>query len=205
LDIDGNQYRTVKIGNQWWMAENLKVTRFRNGQSIYEAVTTEDWIAVPSAYCLYGGSAQAPGFLYNWGAVSDTAGLAPEGWRIPTDDDWKQLERVIGMTAGESDRTGWRGSDEGEKLKMEALTGWAFFDNVWATNESGFSAEAGSCRLFDGTFGNPGLKYNGFWWTISENGTDEAWFRNLDYKKRGVFRYYGLKKYGFSVRCVKIQ
>ncbi len=200
-DIDGNEYQTVKIGDQWWMAENLKVTKFRNGNLIYEAATKEDWTNGFSAYCSFGGS--APGLLYNWSAVTDTAGLAPEGWRIPTDDDWKKLEKAVGMTSDQADKSGWRGSNESEKLKLETLEGWVFYENVWATNESGFSAEAGSCRLFDGQFGNPGLKYTGFWWTLSENSQDEAWFRHMDYKERGVFRYYILKKYGLSVRCVK--
>lgn len=202
-DIDGNEYKTVKIGDQWWMAENLKVTKFRNGNIIYQAVNPQDWVNAFSAYSLFGGSEQSPGLLYNWSAVTDTAGLAPEGWRIPTDEDWKKLEKAVGMANDQADNAGWRGSNEGEKLKLAGLEGWVFYENVWSTNESGFSAEAGSCRLFDGQFGNPGLKHTGFWWTLSEHNQNEAWFRHMDYKERGVFRYHILKKYGLSVRCVK--
>jgi len=201
-DIDGNVYKTVKIGNKWWMAENLKVTSFRDGTAIPVANSESSWVLAQSAYCVYDNSSTAPGLLYNWQAVTDLGGLAPDGWRIPTDEDWKELERHLGLSGSTSDKTGWRGTDEGEKMKLEGNTGWSFFENIWSTNESGFSAEAGSCRMYTGVFGSPGLTYNGFWWSASEYNQDEAWYRHLDYKERGVFRFHGQKKYGFSVRCV---
>jgi uncharacterized protein (TIGR02145 family) len=201
-DIDGNVYKTVKIGGKWWMAENLKVTKFRDGSAIPSASSESSWLQALSAYCVYDNSSNAPGLLYNWNAVNDAAGLAPAGWRIPTDEDWKELERNLGISGSTADKTGWRGTDEGEKMKLEANTGWSFYEGIWASNESGFSAEAGSCRMFTGVFGSPGLTYTGFWWSASEHNQDEAWYRHLDYKEKGVFRYHGQKKYGFSVRCV---
>lgn len=203
-DIDGNTYRTVKIGGQWWMAENLKVTRYKNGTAIsIVGNNPPDWQIAQSAYCVFDNVSDPPGFLYNWEAVNHPFGLAPDGWRIPTDDDWKMLERHLGMSSTSADMTGWRGASEGEKLKKTGLDSWVEFGDVWASNESGFSAEAGSCRMFNGAFGSPGLKYNGFWWSSTSNGNDEAWYRHLDYKEKRIFRYHGLLKYGFSVRCIK--
>jgi len=207
-DIDGNVYQTVKVGNQWWMAENLKVTKYRNGDSIEFAQPAENWIdAVGGAYCIYGdnapNNATTVGFLYNWQAVINTNKLAPEGWRIPTDEDWKELEMFLGMTQTDADKTGWRGTNQGEKLRIEGELGWIRYEDVWATNESGFTARAGGCRLFNGMWGSPGLFHTGYWWTASENADSTAWFRYLDYKNAEVFRYYASMKYGFSVRCVK--
>ncbi|MBL0341822.1 MAG: fibrobacter succinogenes major paralogous domain-containing protein [Bacteroidetes bacterium] len=203
-DIDGNEYKTVKIGNQWWMAENLKVSKYNNGTPIpFVQDPNFGWATVQDACCLYNNSSNSTGYLYNFEAVTNTSKLAPEGWHIPTDSEWKQLELHLGMSGSEVDFTGWRGSNEGEKLKMEANSGWAFYENVWATNESGFSAEAGSCIVFNGKLGNPGIQYNGFWWTSSEDSDTEAWYRHMDYKERRIFRFHGQNNYGFSIRCVK--
>lgn len=201
-DVDGNTYKTVKIGNQWWMAENLKVTKFRNGTTINQSQDPILWQNKTAAYCIYENNKTAPGYLYNYYAVNDSNQLAPLGWHIPTDEEWKTLETFLGMSSSETDLVNWRGSGQGDKLKIEAPQGWIVYNNIWGTNESGFSALAGSCRLFNGVYGNPGLNNNGFWWSSSENKT-EAWYRHLDYKTVNVFRYFGSKNYGFSVRCIK--
>jgi len=203
-DIDGNIYQTVKIGNQWWMAENLKVTKFRDGTPVpYIQDPLVAWTNIQEAYCIYDNVQNAPGFLYKYNVLINPSQLAPDGWHIPTDTEWKQLEMQLGMTNDQADAFGWRGSDEGEKLKIAGNAAWAFYENVWATNESGFSAEAGSCVLFNGKSGNPGIQYNGFWWSASEHSSTESWYRHMDYKDRRVFRSHGQKDYGFSVRCVK--
>jgi len=99
VDVDGNIYVTVKIGDQWWMAENLKVTRFRNGDPISNITDGQQWSTLQTAaYCLFEGNNAAPGLLYNGYAVTATEQLAPQGWRIPTDEDWKKLERHLGMS-----------------------------------------------------------------------------------------------------------
>ena len=202
-DVDNNTYKTIKIGNQWWMAENLKVTKFRNGVSIAQNQNAGDWQSVvSSSYCIYDNNTAAPGLLYNFFVVVDTNIVAPIGWHVPSDEEWKILERNIGMSSTDADKLSWRGNTEGEKLKIEAPQGWTTYDDVWSTNESGFSALAGSCRLFNGTWGSPGLFATGFWWSSTSAGND-AWYRYLDYKKTNVFRFYGSKKYGFSIRCVK--
>jgi len=206
-DIDGNVYKTIKIGNQWWMAENLKVGKFRNGTFLRLAASAAEWAdsTHKPAYCIYDNNNTAPGCLYNWQAVSDTNQLAPEGWHIPSDDEWKELERYVGMSAAEAGKVGWRGAHEGEKLKIQSPQNWTDFEGVWSTNESGFSALAGSCRLHDGSWGDPGLAATGFWWTSGSYSGEESWYRYLDYKNANVFRSHCNSGYGFSVRCVKNQ
>jgi uncharacterized protein (TIGR02145 family) len=202
-DIENNIYKTVKIGNQWWMTENLKVTMFRNGIPIPKLQSANDWINPESAFCIYSDNNNSPGYLYNWYAVSDSNNIAPVGWYIPTDDECKELEMYLGMSQKDADNLNWRGSEEGEKLKEKGKSNWTEFDGVWATNESGFSALAGSCRLFNGKWGEPGLLSNGFWWTSSANSKNEIWYRYLDYKEKRVFRSTAPKAYGFSIRCIK--
>jgi uncharacterized protein (TIGR02145 family) len=202
-DIEGTTYRTIKIGNQWWMAENLQVKKYNDGSLIHEAQQPGEWLDSVSAFCLYENNDAAPGLLYNWYAVTDARKIAPQGWHIPSDAEWQTLEVTLGMSSGEAARVSWRGTDEGNKLKVASPQGWTLYSNLWSTNESGFSALAGSCRLFDGTWGNPGLFATGFWWTISEYPGNQGWYRYLDYKNNGVFRSHVAMNYGFSVRCVK--
>jgi len=207
-DVDGNVYKTIKIGDQWWMAENLKTTKYRNGDSIADLQNSILWQANDStgAFCLLDNDSLAPGLLYNWYAVNDSNRLAPAGWHIPGDEEWKELEKHLGMSQAEADAAAWRGNNEGDKLKVHAPAGWKSYKNVWATNESGFTALAGSCRLFDGRWGDPGidLASTGFWWSTTEHaGSSEAWYRYLDYKNSNVFRSHCTKNYGFSVRCIK--
>jgi len=201
-DIDGHVYTTVLIGEQWWMTENLKVTKFRNGTLIPQRQQESDWINTTSAYCLYSNSSNAPGLLYNFYAVNDTNKIAPAGWHIPTDAEWAQLELFLGMTQEDADNVNWRGTNEADKLKIESPLGWTVSGNIWSTNESGFTASAGSCRLFNGVWGDPGIKATGFWWS-STGHPEGAWYRYLDYKKSSIFRYYASANYGFSIRCVK--
>lgn len=204
-DFENNVYKTVKIGNQWWMAENLKSTLYQDGSFIvYAQSDTMVWNNdTVGAYCQYGNNASAPGLLYNWYAVNNTAGLAPKGWHIPTDEEWKELELYLGMSSTEAEKVSWRGASISGKLKIEAPKGWTTYDEVWSENESGFTALAGGCRLFNGVFGQPGLFATGFWWTSSETPDQEGWYRYMDYKNNGVFRSHTYKNYGYSVRCVK--
>jgi uncharacterized protein (TIGR02145 family) len=206
-DIDGNVYKTVKIGSQWWMAEDLRVVRFRNGDSIIKVgnisqyssqFDTLRWTNIDSgAYCTNNG------IKYNWYAIGDTRNIAPIGWHVPTDDEWKQLEMHLGMSNTDANKVNWRGTNEGNKLKLQS--GWYNSSNayqVWGTNESGFTALGKGCVMFNGQNGAPGATYTGFWWTSTKQG-NEAWYRYLDYQKPNVFRYYGPLTYGFSIRCVK--
>ena len=203
-DIDSNVYKTMKIGNQWWMIENLKVKTFSNGVPISSAQTSSSWQNKKSRYCLFDDNALAPGLLYNWYAINDTNKLAPKGWHIPTDDDWKELEKYLGMSQLQTDSISWRGTDQGDQLKIKGLKGWKRYEDVWPTNKSGFNALAGGCRLQDGTWGSPGLFATAFWWTATENSTgNTAFYRHIDYKKENIFRHSISKNYGMNIRCIK--
>jgi uncharacterized protein (TIGR02145 family) len=205
IDVEGNVYKTVLIGNKWWMAENLRVKKFRNGLDIINAQPNSKWTKNQSGYCLYDDNQNAPGLLYNWYAVNDTSKLAPKGWHIASDEEWKELEKYLKMNPEDADRYGWRGSNTAEKLKIESPLHWIIKSDVWSTNESGFKALAGGCRLPDARWGNPGLSASGFWWTTTsyENDNNQAVYRNMDYKNSKVFRSFASKNYGFSIRCIK--
>jgi len=208
-DIDGNVYRTIKIGNQWWMAENLKVTRYRNGRVLHSVSSDSVWASLTSgACCCYADNKDnlaAFGLLYNWYAVVDSYGLAPAGWHVPTDEEWKQLEMYLGMSRSEADAEGWRGSDEGGSLKetgtIEAGDGLWDSPNEGAVNSSGFSALPGGYRFFYGMFFYLGR--SAYFWSASKHSSEHAWIRFLNYSSSGVHRTHGNFPSAFSVRCVK--
>lgn len=205
-DIDGNVYTTIKIGDQWWMAENLKVAHYRNGEEIPEVTDNTAWSGLSTgARCVYDNTesnADTYGYLYNWYAVNDSRNIAPEGWHVPTDEEWKQLEVALGMSQSEADDTVWRGTNEGSKLagRAELWNNHALENNA-AFGESGFSALPGGCRFYDGYFG--GLGSNADFWSATEASTDVAWARALGYDYSAVGRSGGNKHYGFSVRLVR--
>lgn len=201
-DVEGNIYKTVKIGDQWWMAENLRVRKFRNGIELRKTQDEQSWKNKIAAYCKYEDTETNTGLLYNYFTIIDTSNIAPKGWHVPTDADWKKLEQYLGMSESQTDSISWRGSTEGDKLKALGYSGWAKHKDVWPTNETGFNALAGSCRLPDGRFGYPGLFYTGFWWTSTTSG-DSVLYRHLDHKNKNIFRYKASKNYGMSIRCVK--
>ena len=206
-DIDGNEYQVVEIGDQIWMAENLKVTHYQNGDPIPHLTSDSEWTSTSSgAYCAYGNNednVETYGRLYNWYAVDDSRNIAPEGWHVPTDDEWKQLEMYLGMSQSEADGTGMRGTDEGGKLKEAGTEHWNS-PNTGATNESGFTALPGGCRYGNGNYS--GMGNYGSFWSSTEYNSYHAWYRILNYTHSGVYRYYYLssgKQDGFSVRCLR--
>jgi uncharacterized protein (TIGR02145 family) len=199
-DVDGNVYRTVKIGNQWWMAENLEVTRFNDSSLV-------TFISVNSLNSDWQNSAEASytslndgqhGYLYNFSVVVDTKNIAPEGWHVPTDEDWKILEREIGLSVEETQLLGWRGTTEAEKLTALYSEDWPGSVLI-GTDEFGFNAKPGGCRVFNGESYNDGMA---FWWTASTNG-NEGWYRYIDANQTRIFRQHTYKGYGMSIRCVK--
>mgnify|MGYP001553675913 CR=1 FL=1 len=195
-DVDGNEYRMVKIGEQEWMAENLNVSHFRNGDEIPQAKTDEEWKKAGEngqpAWCYYNNpdNGDRYGKLYNWFAVNDPRGLAPEGWKIPSDEDWTRLTDFLG---GES--------VAGKEMKSTEF--WA--DNNGEsgneTNESGFSGLPGGFRYNVGSFHDFG-EY-GYWWSSVEFSTDLAWLRILNYLNGSVDSYNSSKAQGLSVRCLR--
>jgi uncharacterized protein (TIGR02145 family) len=203
-DIDGNVYRIVKIGDQWWIAGNLKVTHYRNGDPISNVTDGGDWSGLTSgAYCDYDNdsdTAEIYGRLYNWYAVNDSRSIAPEGWHVPTDEEWKQLEMYLGMSQATADATGPRGTDEGGKLREAGTTHWNP-PNTGATNETGFSALPGGYRYANGDFNSMGI--NATCWSSKESYSLGAWYRSLSHISSQVYRNYTNKRGGFSVRCVR--
>ncbi len=203
-DIDGNVYQTVLIGDQYWMTENLKVTRYRNGDPIPFVTDNVEWSNLGSgAYCEYDddtANVAVYGRLYNWFAVDDSRNIAPVGWHVPTDDDWKQLETFLGMIQSQVDSTGWRGVDEGGKLKEAGIEHWRD-PNTGATNEFGFIALPGGYCTINGRFFE--LTENAFFWTSSESDEVNSWSRCLYYFYSQIRRSANSKQYGFSVRCVR--
>jgi uncharacterized protein (TIGR02145 family) len=194
-DIDGNVYNTVKIGTQVWMAENLKATKYRNGDPIPNITDNTQWENLTTgAYCNYSNDIKnvtTYGRLYNWYAVNDSRTIAPTGWHVATDSDWSIL-------------TGFLGGDKtaGSKLKETGSLHWDY-PNSDATNESGFTALPGGDRSFDGTFNY--ITTLGFWW-CSTNGTiGSAWGRSMIRGFGNIDRYnsVGHESSGCSVRCVR--
>jgi len=196
-DIDGNVYQTVKIGNQLWMAENLKVTHYRNGDPIPNVTDNTEWEnRKTGAYCNYDNNinnADIYGKLYNWYAVNDSRNIAPEGWHVPSDAECKTMVKYFG------------GEDvAGGKLKEAGTTHWKS-PNTGATNESGFSGLPGGCRYGSGpydTYDNMGN--SAYFWSSPESNSYSAWYRGLRYDHSEVYRNYcSDKRYGFSVRCLR--
>ncbi len=191
-DIDGNVYKTVTIGTQTWMAENLKTTKYKDGISIPKISDDIKWISLTTgAYCDYENDQNKVatyGRLYNWYAVN-TDKLCPTGWHVSTDPEWTQLINYLG---GEL--------IAGGKLKEVGITHWNS-PNTGATNESGFTALPSAYRGNDGKFYS--LGYYGCWWNATEFDTDSAWYRYMNYDYGNVVRNYYSKEDGFSVRCVR--
>ena len=153
-----------------------------------------------AAYCYYDNNSSSEyGALYTYAAALNAC---PDGWHLPTDDEWKTLEMHLGMSQAEADDLGMRGTDEGGKLKETGTTHWNS-PNTGATNESGFTALPGGYResLNLGFFENSGNR--GYWWTATQNFTTSAWGRYVNYDNSNIFRHSHGKASGISVRCLK--
>jgi uncharacterized protein (TIGR02145 family) len=203
-DIDGNRYNTVTIGDQVWMAENLRTTRYRDGRDIPEVTDNGSWTTLDSgAWCHQNndpGNESLHGRLYNWFAASDEY-ICPQGWHIPTETEWQTLEMELGMPSEQLNWVGFeRGADEniGGKLKSTEL--WVP-PNLGATNETGFNALPIMARFyFNGEFDVMG--YVGIWWSSSESSSNNAWERVLNQYSSGIFREGKDKRNGYCLRCL---
>jgi uncharacterized protein (TIGR02145 family) len=203
-DVDKNWYITVKIGDQWWMAENLKTTKFNDKTSIPLVPDIETWgnLRTPG-YCWYNNDItykDLNGALYNNYTVQ-TGKLCPTGWHVPTDNEWKQLELYLGMSIDDIEGEGGDRGDMSGKLK--STFGWN--ENGNGTNETGFSAyPAGYRTVFDIDYG-----YECRFWTSTiapepyPTTTGLAWSRELRYDSSTIFRGRSLRIGGYSVRCIK--
>ena len=204
-DIDGNIYQTVQIGNQIWMAENLKVTHYRNGDTIPNLTNNGDWLNTTSgAYCVYNNipaNADTYGNLYNWYALADTRNIAPEGWHVPTDEEIKELEMALGMSQAQADAINWRGTNEGSKLAGNSdLWNNGNLENNAEFGTSGYNILPGGYREM---FGSYQLMSNYCYiWSLTVDGVS-VWSRTLYYNLASIARATNGKCYGFSVRCVR--
>lgn len=205
LDADSNYYAVIKIGKNWWMAENLRTTRFNDGDFIYLIEDFSKWSDTTSpAYCWYfNNEAEYKnefGALYNWYAV-ETKKLCPPGWHIPTDEEWWQLENFIGMSPDLANTVGFRGINEAKKLKKYSELWWDK-EVQEATNESGFSAIPSGARSgYNGIFS---VLYKGTgWWSSTEYKASMAWMRGINNSGNTIMRLPNSKNDGLSVRCIK--
>ena len=194
IDSDGNTYTTITIGDQVWMAENLRVTHYRNGDAIANVTDAGTWTGLSTgAYCWYDNDQAANekyGVLYNWYVIDDSRGLCPEGWHVPTHSEWTALTTYLGGT-----------SVAGGKMKATSDLWWS--PNTNATNTSSFSALPGGDR--SSSIGNfKGVNDYGVWWSSTEESSDDyAWYRALGYDFGHVFENNLDKQQGISVRCLR--
>ena len=198
-DIDGNIYKTVKIGDQVWMAENLKVTHYRNGEEIVPTDSSNYHYLYEGScydYAKKADNSLVYGKLYNWYAISDSRKIAPAGWHVPTNDEWLRLICFLGGT----NDTVTNMSLAGGKLKEANTEHWNI-PNTGATDDAGFTALPGGYFDLFGSYER--LNYGGYWWSSDEKDlvwadgwyiyTDDAWIRHIETAKMS----------GYSVRCVK--
>jgi uncharacterized protein (TIGR02145 family) len=182
----------MKKKNLIWAATNLDVSNFRNGELIPETTTPEEWeeaaVNHTPAWCYYDNDPANNakyGKLYNWYAVIDLRGLAPEGFHIPTDTEWTQYITSLG------------GKDLAGK-KMKSAHGWN--DRCHGDNSSGFTGMPGGFRAYNGKFLNS-CDF-GYWWSATEYNSFSAWYRILYCSYNFVYRDFYFKGYGMSVRCL---
>ena len=206
-DQDGNVYHPDTIGSQIWMVENLKTTKYRNGDPIPGETDNLLWNALSTgAQCSYANdvnNSTTYGRLYNWYAVNDPRNLAPAGWHIPTDADWKILTDYL---TNNGYGYGGNGSEIGKS--MASKSGWSLYGTLGTigndpatNNSSGFTGLPGGSRLTNGAFS--GITNHGLWWSSSENLTIDAWVRYLSYGGGSFGNPSYNKHFGLSVRCIK--
>ena len=211
MDIDGNIYNTITIGNQTWMIENLRTTKYRNGNTISTSspasknINGENSPKYQWAYEANENNVSTYGRLYTWYAATDSRNIAPTGWRVPTDVDWAIFENYLIANGYNYD-----GSTSGNKIaksisakslwKTNSNTGSIGFD-LSKNNSSGFSSVPGGYRFGGGTFG--GVGSFGSWWTVTEESNGNAWSRSLNSEYINLNKASSSKTYGFAVRCIK--
>ena len=200
-DADSTVYASVKIGDQWWMAENLRATHYRNGDPVPRITDNAQWAALTTGACSEydnaAGHVAAYGRLYNAYAVRDSRGLCPQGWHVPTDEEWKQLEMFLGMSSSEANKmTAWRGKNEGQLLKSADFGG---------DNKAGFGARGSGYRDPKGIYRAEHAD-NNYWTatTFDNNGSVESILHGLTRRTPTIVRNFHVQTYGFSVRCMRL-
>jgi len=199
-------YQTTLIGSQCWLAENLNIATAQADKG--------DCSGYGSKYCYDDSSSNCDiyGGLYQWATMmcgesssasepSGVQGICPNGWHIPSDNEWKTLEMSQGMSQATADSSGWRGDDEGSRLAdNKTLWNSGALEDEPDFDASNFDALPAGYRGTDGSYGH--LGYTTLLWSSLESGGN-AWRRYLDYTRTAVYRYIYDKLYGFSARCLK--
>ncbi len=184
---------TIQIGTQKWMSKNLDVAFYRNGDPIPQVTDSTAWPGLTTGAWCYNNNdpiqGNKYGKLYNWYAVNDPRGLAPQGWHIPSDAEWTTLETTLGGS-----------SVAGGKMKEPGTLNWTT-PNTGADNSSGFAGLPGGDRNSVGEFGYVGFAGN--WWSSTESSSTFAWNRSLDFNVGTLLRLSNFKQNGFSVRCLR--
>jgi len=202
-DIDGNVYNTVIIGSQTWMVENLKTTKYRNGDLIANVTDASTWSALKTGcQCSYNNDDSnifKYGKLYNWYAVNDIRNIAPVGWHIPTDEEWSELSTNVAAIIGASNQVA---------KALAAKTDWTLYNGNGAVgndlsknNSSGFLALPSGLRSYLGDYAYIGREIN--WWSTTETQTDYAFSRYITFTNGDLIRDFVFKESGYSVRCIK--
>ena len=216
-DYDGHIYRTVKIGNQIWTAENLKSTFYSDGSPVFNGkdVGSIGWDTTSRYYFSYDNddfNISHYGRLYTWPAAMNSSrtsnevpsgvqGICPSGWHLPSDREWMELEMFLGMSKEEVQKNEMRGVNEGGKLKVKGNNFWRA-PNSEATNEYGFSAYPGGDRFWIGNYHHK--EEQASFWTSTEFNYITSWRRILKSEHGGISRnFFHRKSVGLSVRCVK--
>lgn len=206
-DADGNVYKTIKIGSQVWMVENLKTTKYNDGTEIQNITNQAQWEKLTTgAYCNYDNlesNATIYGRLYNWYAVN-TGKLAPSGWHVPDDEDWTILENYL--IANGYSYSGKKDDDEIAKA-LASTNGWSLSDITGTpgaypegNNHTGFTALPGGYRNFGGF---KGIGSYCDWWSSKEYSSIFAWYRQMKFDLYDLHKGGDYKVFGFSVRCVR--
>ena len=195
-DIDGNVYNIITIGNQKWLAENLRVSHYNNGDAIETTSPASQDLTGQSDTKFqwsYNGNTtnlSTYGLLYSWNAITDSRGIAPEGWHVPTESEWNELITFLG---GEN--------VAGGKLKATGNAYW-ISPNNGATNEVNFSAMPNGNRNVNGEFFDQ--QYHATWWTSTGNGNGSGNYKMIHKDEAKIYSsYYGDAKIAFGVRCIK--
>ena len=208
VDIDNITYNTVQIGTQCWTQSNLKTSRYRNGDSIPTGLSNSAWQNTTSgAYAIYNDDPVNDGLygkLYNHYAVTDSRGLCPTGWHVPTDGEWNVLVKYLDPNADTLCGGCSQSSIAGGSLKSTVMQptpgGWAS-PNTRATNTSGFTALPGGLRYNFGVFNY--MTNFGLWWSSSVLSGSSAWDRDLFNSNSAIFRHTNSRTNGFAVRCCR--
>ena len=192
-DADGNNYEVVRIGSQFWMAENLKTTQYANGEEITDGREVQSSTIAPQCWYAYNDNidnVSTYGRLYTWYAVTDSRNVCPTGWHVPTDSEWTKL-------------TNFLGSEVGGKLKETGTMHW-ISPNTGATNETGFTAlPAGSWYYAGDQFYDLGTSAR-FWSTTEGYLSQSAIYRLLEYNDSELHYSQNQNAYSaLSVRCVR--